>query len=92
MKIIPKSIQLKPRFALISILQYEMKVSWAKNDDIMRLIQSFSDSESKSFQRFGVRKQPSVSRGSGLKLQNPAVQLISKPRDVYNSTYNYEPY
>ena len=51
----------------------------------MRLIQSFSDSESKSFQRFGVRKQPSVSRGSGLKLQNPAVQLISKPRDVYNS-------
>ena len=51
----------------------------------MRLIQSFSDSESKSFQRFGVRKQPSVSRGSGLKLQNPAVQLISEPRDVYNS-------
>ena len=51
----------------------------------MRLIQSFSDSESKSFQRFGVRKQPSVSRGSGLKLQNPTVQLISEPRDVYNS-------
>ena len=52
----------------------------------MRLIQSFSGSESKSFQRFGVRKQPSGSRGLGLKLHNPAVQLISKPRDVYNST------
>ena len=38
---------MKPRFALISILQYEMKVSWAKNDDIMRLIQSFRGLESK---------------------------------------------
>ena len=56
----------------------------------MRFIgnQKMMPSEFSKSPRFSVWKQPRGSRGLRSKLANPAVQLISKPRDVYNSTYH----